>query len=316
MTTQREKRIAQTVELLASLGMPRAQLNDRSALCLLALLNLTHNKKWSDASNPLVGITPIMDWARAHYDKDYAPNTRETFRRQSMHQFVAAGLALYNPDDPQRSVNSPYSVYQIESTTLYLLRTVGTKNWQQNLLTYLKTNGTLAATYAGERKQNLIPVVVSTGATFALSPGEHSDLIRAVIENFAPRFAPGSKLVYAGDTGKKWGYFDDALLRSLGVTVDAHGKMPDVVLYFEKRKWLLLVESVTSHGPVNAKRHAELRKLFADSSVGIVFVTAFPSRAVMGRYLSDIAWETEVWVADSPSHLIHFNGDRFLGPHA
>ena len=266
MTTQREKRIAQTVELLASLGMPRAQLNDRSALCLLALLNLTHNKKWSDASNPLVGITPIMDWARAHYDKDYAPNTRETFRRQSMHQFVAAGLALYNPDDPQRSVNSPYSVYQIESTTLYLLRTVGTKNWQQNLLTYLKTNGTLAATYAGERKQNLIPVVVSTGATFALSPGEHSDLIRAVIENFAPRFAPGSKLVYAGDTGKKWGYFDDALLRSLGVTVDAHGKMPDVVLYFEKRKWLLLVESVTSHGPVNAKRHAELRKLFADVS--------------------------------------------------
>jgi hypothetical protein len=316
MTTQREKRFAQTIELLASLGLPRAQQNERSALCLLALLNLTHNKKWSEASNPLIGITPIMDWARAHYDKDYAPNTRETFRRQSMHQFVAAGLALYNPDDPKRSVNSPKAVYQIEPAALDLLRCVGSKNWQQNLRDYLKTNGTLAATYAGERDQNRIPVVLPTGTAFALSPGEHSELIRAIIENFAPRFAPGSKLVYAGDTGKKWGYFDKALLLSLSVTVDAHGKMPDVVLYFEERKWLLLVESVTSHGPVNAKRHAELRKLFADSSVGIVFVTAFPSRAAMGRYLSEIAWETEVWVADSPSHLIHFNGDRFLGPHA
>ena len=111
-------------------------------------------------------------------------------------------------------------------------------------------------------------------------------------------------------------YFDEELLSSLGVTVDAHGQMPDIVLYFEARKWLLLVESVTSHGPVDAKRHAELRKLFANSHVGIVFVTAFPTRAVMARYLSEIAWETEVWVADSPSHLIHFNGDRFLGPHA
>ena len=148
------------------------------------------------------------------------------------------------------------------------------------------------------------------------TPSEHAELIGAIMKDFASRFAPGSKLIFVGETKQQPQYFDESLLSSLGVTVDAHGKMPDVVLYFEKRNWLLLVESVTSHGPVNAKRHAELRKLFADSSVGIVFVTAFPSRAVMGRYLSEIAWETEVWVADSPSHLIHFNGDRFLGPHA
>ena len=140
--------------------------------------------------------------------------------------------------------------------------------------------------------------------------------MRAITEDFAPRFAPDSKLIFVGETQQQPQRFDEELLASLGVTIAAHGKMPDVVLYFEQRKWLLLVESVTSHGPVNTERHAELRKLFADSSVGIVFVTAFPSRVVMGRYLSEIAWETEVWVADSPSHLIHFNGDRFLGPHA
>ena len=158
----------------------------------------------------------------------------------------------------------------------------------------------------------VLPVVTSLEST----PTAHADLMRAITDDFAARFAPGSKLIHVGETKQRPQYFDETLLSSLGVTVDAHGKMPDVVLYFEERKWLLLVESVTSHGPVNAKRHSELRKLFAESSVGIIFVTAFPSRAVMGRYLSEIAWETEVWVADSPSHLIHFNGDRFLGPHA
>jgi hypothetical protein len=140
-------------------------------------------------------------------------------------------------------------------------------------------------------------------------------LIRAVIEDFAPRFAPGSVLVYAGDTGEKWGYFDTNLLAKLGTDVDSHGKMPDVVLYYTKKNWLLLVESVTSHGPVDGKRHDELANIFAGSTAGLVFVTAFPNRAIMGRYVSDIAWETEVWVADAPSHLIHFNGARFLGPY-
>ena len=140
-------------------------------------------------------------------------------------------------------------------------------------------------------------------------------LIKAVIEQFAPRFAPGSVVVYAGDTGAKWGYFDKDLLRKFGVTVDSHGKMPDVVLHFTERNWLLLVESVTSHGPVDGKRHGELSKLFSGSTAGLVYVTAFPNRQIMGRYLGEIAWETEVWVADAPSHLIHFNGVRFLGPY-
>ena len=166
-----------------------------------------------------------------------------------------------------------------------------------------------------ESELRQMPAALPVVTSFEFTPTQHAELVRAITEDLAPRFAPGSKLIYVGETQQLPQHFDEKLLASLGVSVDAHGKMPDVVLYFEERKWLLLVESVTSHGPVNAKRHAELRKLFADSTVGIVFVTAFPSRAVMGRYLGDIAWETEVWVADSPSHLIHFNGDRFLGPH-
>jgi len=302
-------------QIIISLGLPRAQQNERSALCLLALLNLTTGKSWADAENPLMGITPIMAWVREHYGKEYAPNTRETVRRQTIHQFCDAGLVLYNPDEPDRPVNSPNAVYQIEPAALALLRTFDTPDWHDNLAAYIAERETLVAKYAREREQNRIPVEIAPGQQITLSPGEHSELIRAIIEDFAPRFAPGSVLVYAGDTGEKWGYFDAALPASLGVDVDSHGKMPDVVLHYTAKNWLLLVESVTSHGPVDGKRHAELATLFAGSKAGLVYVTAFPNRAVMGRYLSEIAWETEVWVADAPSHLIHFDGERFLGPY-
>jgi BsuBI/PstI restriction endonuclease domain/BsuBI/PstI restriction endonuclease HTH domain len=308
-------RIAEALQVLGDLGMPRAQQNDRSALCLLALLDLTQGKAWAAARNPLMGITPMMKFARDHYGKQHAPNTRETFRRQTMHQLVAAGIALYNPDNPTRPVNSPKAVYQIEPDALKLLRTFGTAAWIKNLAAYLKNRKTLAARYASAREMQKLPVKLATGETMRLSPGDHSDLIKAIIEEFAPRFVPGGVLIYAGDTGAKWGYFDKELLAKLGVEVDGHGKMPDVVLYCPERGWLLLVESVTSHGPVDGKRHDELARLFEGSKVGLVYVTAFPSRAVMTRYLGEIAWETEVWVADAPSHLIHFNGARFLGPY-
>lgn len=296
--------------------MPRGQRNERSALCLLALLNMTKGRTWAQAENPLMGITPMMDFARDRYGKPYKPNTRETFRRQTMHQFVEAGIARYNPDEPARPGNSPKAVYQIEPATLALIRSFGTAQWNKNLRAYPAGRETLVARYAKAREMQKLPVTLATGETIRLSPGKHSELIKAIVEEFAPRFVPRGVLIYVGDTGDKWGYFDRERLGALGVNLDGHGKMPDVVLYYPGKKWLLLVESVTSHGPVDGKRHEELTQLFAGTKAGLVYVTAFPSRAVMTRYLGEIAWETEVWVADAPTHLIHFDGKRFLGPYA
>jgi hypothetical protein len=208
-------RLDNAQKILLSLGLPRAQQNERSALCLLALLDLRPNRTWAQAQNPRMGITPIMNWIRDYYKKNYAPNTRETVRRQTMHQFVDAGIAVYNPDKPDRPVNSSAAVYQIEPAALALLRTFGTKRWHDNLTVYLAERETLAARYAHKRKQKLIPVQIAPGQEIALSPGEHSELIHAIIEDFGARFAPGGELVYAGDTGEKWGYFDAVLLTSL-----------------------------------------------------------------------------------------------------
>lgn len=303
------------IKIIADLGLPSQQQNERSALTLLALLNLSPGKSWSQAESPLMGITPIMNWARDHYNKDYAPNTRETVRRQTMHQFCDAGIALYNPDKPDRPVNSPKAAYQIEPHVLSLLRTYGTVSWPSNLERYLADRTSLVERYAKEREQQRIPVRIADDKEITLSPGIHSELIRDIIEDFAERFAPNSILIYAGDTEKKWGYFDKERLKSLNINIGSHGKMPDVVLHYTEKNWLLLVESVTSHGPVDGKRYEELSNLFSESTAGLVYVTAFPNRAIMGRYIGEIAWETEVWVADAPSHLIHFNGVRFLGPY-
>lgn len=308
-------KIQEALTLLRVLGLPRAQQNERSALTLLALLDLKPSAEWKDVSAPLMGITPMMDFFAKYYSKTYAPNTRETVRRQTVHQFRDAGLIIENPDNPSRPTNSPKAVYQIDPQALALISTFGTSHWEQNLHAYQLSVQTLQERYARERKMRRIPVQIMPGHTISLSPGGQNILIEKVIREFGERFTPGGKLVYIGDTSEKFAFFDKNLLKILGVTIESHGKMPDVIIYHVDRNWLVLIEAVTSHGPVDPKRHDELKRLFKSSSAGLVFVTAFLTRRTMIEYLSDISWETEVWVAEAPSHLIHFNGEHFLGPY-
>lgn len=310
-----QEKIDQALEIINLLGMPRAQQNERSALTFLALLNLHPEDSWHELEKPMIGVTPIMDWAKDVYGKEYAPNTRETFRRQTLHQFVDGGLALYNPDKPDRPVNSPKACYQVSPELFEVLKKYNTDSWPEAIESWLSIKETLTAQYAAVREMQMIPLVLDDGTEIKLSPGIHSQLIHDIVTEFGPRFAPGSEVIYLGDTGAKEDFFRKDRLAELGVTVDRKGKLPDVVLYWPEKKWLLLIESVTSHGPVDGKRHKELQVLFKDSEPGLVYVTAFPDRRIMGKYLGELAWETEVWVAEAPTHMIHFNGDRFLGPH-
>jgi hypothetical protein len=309
------KKIRETLEVLEQLGFPRAQLNERSALTLLSLLDLKPNESWAEARAPLMGITPMMEFFASFYSRRYAPNTRETVRRHTVHQFVQAGLVVPNPDKPSRPTNSPKAVYQVEPSALKLLRVFGTPEWPARLSAYLASVDTLQRLYAREREALRIPVVLQEGTVIQLSPGGQNVLVKRILDDFCPLFTPGGRVLYVGDTQRKWAYFDSESLRALGVEMEEHGKMPDVVVHHVSKNWLVLVEAVTSHGPVNPKRRRELSELFADSQVGIVYVTAFLNRRAMIRYLDEISWETEVWVAESPTHLIHFNGERFLGPY-
>ena len=309
------KKLEEAIEILKKFGMPSEQQNERTAYCLLSLLNVTPEKAWKNAENPLVGITPMMTFAKEYYNKIYAPNSRETFRRFSTHQLVQAGIVLYNPDKPNRPVNSPKAVYQISPAALKVIKTFGTSDFESLLSDFIQNQSTLAAQYAHEREMNMVSVKIKKNHMIQISPGKHSELIRDIIEQLAPRFLQNSTLIYVGDTGEKWGYYDQELAGTLLFNVQEHGKMPDVILYVEDKKWLVLIEAVTSHGPVDSKRYIELEELFSNVSANKVYISAFPDKKTFTHYVQDIAWETEAWIADNPTHMIHFNGDKFLGPH-
>lgn len=309
ITTQ--SRIDEALEILRQLGFPRAQLNERSALTLLSLIDLKPDESWQAASSPLMGITPMMGFMAEYYGKSYKPNTRETVRRQTVHQFLDAALIVANPDAPERPINSPKTVYKIEQSVLELLRTYGSPEWQKNLRTYLASVQTLKERYAQEREMSRIPVMIE-GEAKTLSPGGQNVLIEKIINEFAPRFTPGGKLIYVGDTDEKFAHFNEVALAELGVTVDSHGKMPDVIIHFTQNNWLVLIEAVTSHGPINPKRKKELEALLKGAKIPLIMLTTFLSRKAMVEYLAEIAWETDVWVAEDATHLIHFNGQHLL----
>ncbi|HSA16083.1 MAG TPA: BsuBI/PstI family type II restriction endonuclease, partial [Spirochaetota bacterium] len=315
-------KIEEAKEILKALGLPVRQQNDRSALTLLALCNLKEDQKWKSARQVSMSVVGnrdnpryegIMRFIALHYKRRYAENSRETFRRQTLHQFVQAGIASHNPENPDLPTNSKDNHYRLTNEALDVIKTYGTKRWTKALDGFKRTIGTLQGKYEKERALRKIPVTLANGKKLKFSPGKHNEVQIAVINEFAPRFAPGSMLLYVGDTAKKDLFIERAVLNELRVPIDQHGKLPDVVLYDKDRNWMYLVEAVTSHGPISPKRFIELELMFRKCGAGLVYVSAFPDYREFRKHVNDIAWETEVWLADIPDHMIHFNGDKFIG---
>jgi len=308
--------------LLSSLSLPKAQCNDRSAWVLLALANIKPDDDWRQSQAPLLPTVNIMAFIREHYGMDYKPNSRETIRRQTLHQFEQARLVDRNRDNPSRATNSKDNNYSLNQPILDILKVFPDGNWQDKIKDFQKLTPELTAQYERVLNKNKIPISLPNGEIIKLSPGKHNQLHADIIHEFCARFVgENGQLLYIGDTassrkeGGKLMFLERDLLESLGIPAMSHDKLPDVVVYDKKRQWLFLIEAVTSHGPVSPKRWVELESAFKDSKVGLVYVTAFPDRNEFRRNAADIAWETEVWIADNPDHMIHFNGDRFLGPH-
>jgi hypothetical protein len=202
----------------------------------------------------------------------------------------------------------------LSDLVLNAIRAYGSSEWDKKQQAFLDQQGKLLEVYQKKREQNMVPIKIADGKIFKLSPGKHNQLQAAIVDEFGPRFAPGAKLVYLGDTSKKIVALDEGLVEKLRIPASEHGKFADVLLYDENKNWLFLIEAVTAHGPVSPKRYLELEQLLADCTAERIYVTAFLDFKTFKKFVNDIAWETEVWVAEMPSHMIHFNGDKFLGP--
>lgn len=309
------RKVNEATEILSSLGLPPPQRNERSALTLLALAGVGARGSWRQTRQPLLRIWDIMRFMRAEYGKDYAANTRETIRRQTIHQFEQARIVDRNPDEPTRPTNSGKTVYALTDDVAQVLRLYGTTRFSYAVTGFIRRFGSLQAAYRSSRAKHRVPLKMPNGDTVYLSPGKHNELQVAVIQEFGPRFAPGAIVLYVGDTAIKHVVCQVDQLATLNIPITQHDKLPDVVLYWRRRKWLFLVEAVTSHGPVSPKRHREIEGMLEECPAHRIYVTAFLDVGTFRKYAGDIAWETEVWIVEQPEHLIHFNGPKFLGPY-
>lgn len=308
-------RLEEAQDILKSFGFDKGRSNERSARTLLALAQVDEDTSWARATNPMLGVRAILDWVRDRQRHPVAENTRESYRRQTLHQFVDAGFVIRNDDDLKRPVNSSANNYRLAPQALKVIRLYGTQEFQTALEKYLVEAPGLRVKYKQERKLDRIPVKISYDREISLSPGGQNILIQRMIDDFCPHFIPGGEILYVGDAGAKLAFFEEKRLAELGIEVDTHGMLPDLIVYDAQRNWLFLMEAASTHGPVDAKRHGELERLFGNSSAGLVYVSCFPDRATMRKFLVDLAWETEAWCASDPTHMIHLNGHRFLGPY-
>lgn len=303
-------KIEEARAILISLNVSNKQQNDMCCIVLLAMAGLKKTSRWKEATNLWIRIHDMIAFANSSYGFTYAENSRETFRKQAMHYFRNAAFV----EDNGKATNSPNYRYRLTNEMLALIRSFGSgKEWNSNIEKFLQVHESLVSMYASKKKMQKILVKVND-QKYAFSPGKHNQLQKAIVEEFAPRFAPGAECLYVGDTIEKDLVKDEEKLKELGFMITMHDKMPDVVLYMEDKGWLIFVEAVTSVGPMDPKRIKELEDMTKKVAASKIYVTAFLNFKVFKQFSEQLAWETEVWIAETPEHMIHLNGNKFLGP--
>ena len=302
-------KISETREFLKNIGMPKQQQADICCYVILAMAGIKPEMSWNEATNEWIRIHDIIQFANTYYGTSYAENSRETFRKQALHRFRTAALV----EDNGKATNSPNYRYRLTDETLQLIKNINSNALDTAMSRFLKYHDKLVDIYASKKKMTMMPVKIN-GDDFKFSAGKHNELQKAIIEEFAPRFAPDSECLYVGDTIEKDLVKNVDKLSKLGFEITLHDKMPDVVLYREDKNWIYFIESVTSVGPMDPKRILEIEELTQNVNAGKIYVTAFLDFKTYKKFAEELAWETEVWIAEMPKHMIHLNGDRFMGP--
>lgn len=300
-------KIEQVRKLLKAIGLPQYQQSNICALTILGMANLKEDTPWTKASNEWIRIHDIIAFINDNYNKSYAENSRETFRKQAIHHFRTAALV----EDNGKATNSPDYRYRLTEEFLKVIRKIDVSN--RPLKTFVRNHHSLIEIYASKRKITKMPVKIN-GNDFTFSPGKHNQLQKAIIEEFAPRFAQNAECLYVGDTIQKDLVKNEERLKELGLIITLHDKMPDVVLYRADKDWIYFIEAVTSVGPMDPKRIQEIAEMTDGVKAGKIFVTAFLDFKTYKKFSEKLAWETEVWLAEMPDHMIHMNGNKFLGP--
>jgi type II restriction enzyme len=318
-----KKVINEALHILNCLGIPFDGLTERRlermAMAFLAVLDVKQSESWPEAKQSGDGWTPqtrqIIEYINKHFNESISSGSYDDIRRQDLKLAVVAGIIERSANAPNAATNNPTRGYALSPQYASVVRSYGKEGWKEDVEQLLSETGTLRDKLSSTREIKTVSVSLPSGETLKFSLGEHNDLQKAIIEEFLPRYGFGCQVLYVGDTAKKFLLHDKEQLEALCFFELAHEELPDVIAYSSSKNWLFLIEAVHTSGAITPVRLEELKRLTKKCLADIVYITAFLDRATFRKFVRDIAWETEVWIADSPDHLIHFNGDKFLGPY-
>ena len=313
--------INDTLSLLSALGIPLKGMTDRSletmAMAFLAVVDINSIDKWETAKDlndkRSMKSRDIIEYWNLHFDEHISSGSYDNIRRKDLLLPLEAGIII--PSKPNSPKNSPSRGYALNPEFTHLVRRFKQSDWLMEVEMFFRDRPTLARKLEQRREIPKIEIQIPNGHTLEFSPGGHNQLQKAIVEEFLPLFGHGAILLYLGDTASKHIIFDEETLIRFGFTDLKHGVLPDIIAYSPAQNWLFVIEAVYSCNPVTIVRKLKIDEITASCEAGIIYVSAFPNKETYAKYAGNIAWETEVWIADNPEHMIHLNGDKFLGPY-
>lgn len=295
-------------------GTPRRL--EKMAMACLAVgdIKTRFSEAKSASDNRFLTTREIITYENANYGENISSGSYDDIRRKDLLLPVQAKIVLNSSSFDSQATNNPTRGYALNPLFADLIKSYGMSKWKKSLAKYKKQVELLKDEL--ERKRNLekIPVKLPSGVELELSAGEHNVLQKCIVEDFLTRFGMGAEVLYIGDTSDKFLYRNDEILNQIGFFMLEHEELPDVVAYCREKNLLFLIEAVSA-GPMSEIRVRKLKKQMEKCTAIPIFVTTFLSKKEFRKWVTEIAWETEVWIADSPEHMIHFNGYKFLEIH-
>jgi len=318
------KKILDALEILSSVGVPTNDLSPRRlekmSMSFLSLCKINATSSWEQAESIADGrilrTREIIEYINKNFKENISSGSYDDIRRKDLVRPVGMGLIVKSANNPDADTNDGTRGYALDDSFADLVRSYGSAIWEDKLEKF-EVDQDYIDQFEGKREINKLEVKLEEGVMIALDDGPHNQIQKAIIEQFLPVYGYGATVLYIGDTSEKQMYKYSKKMEELGLDIAERGMLPDIVAFSDDKQWIYLIEAVHSSNPLNAERCIELKRAVLNNCpYGVVFVTAFLSRKDFSKWMPQIAWETEVWLADNPNHMIHFNGDKFLGPHA
>jgi len=315
--------IKHALYILESFGVPLDNYSsrrlERMAVAFLAVADIktfediSKAKDQKNSGNRALKTRDIINYVNEHFGEEISSGSYDDIRRKDLKLLVLGDIVLKS--SPESATNDSTRGYVLNPFYADILRSYGKEGWDKMVFETLKNIQSIGDKLAAKREIKKIPIKLAHSKVLEFSPGEHNELQKAIIEEFLPRFGYGAEVLYVGDTAEKYLYMDEKKLTEIQFFELSHDQLPDVIALSESKNWLFLIEAVHSSGPIDQARLIHLENLTKECTVDIIYVTAFLTKKKFRSYAKDVAWETEVWIAENPDHLIHFNGDKFLGPY-